>query len=649
VNDANLTDLERRVLVLAPTRRDAELTVEVLTKAGVPTFLCRNTAHLLNELDRGAATILVPEEVANRSSAGGLHQWLEHQPAWSDLPVLVLARSGADSATVAQVMEGAGNITVLERPMRVAALVSATRVALKARWRQYQIRDHIAERETTFRVEAFLASIVASSDDAIISKTLDGIILSWNAGAERIFGYTAQEAVGQPILMLIPPERADEETTLLDLLRRGQRIEHFETVRITKDGRRLDMSLTVSPVRAADGTIIAASKVARDISQRKQAEGALRDADRRKDEFLAILAHELRNPLAPIRNSLHLLRLDPGHEEVVHQATEMMERQVNHMVRLVDDLLEVSRITRGKIELRKEALEVAAIVEHALETSGPAIEGAGHALIVDVPPESMIVEGDPVRLAQVFANLLINAAKYTDPGGTITLAARVLDHHAVVSIKDTGVGIPAEQLPTIFDLFTQVDRHGGRAQGGLGIGLTLAKRLVEMHGGDIEARSDGPGRGSEFSVQLPLANSRPIGMRVAIPPRIASLDSQRILVVDDNRDSAESLGLLLRLLGADVSVAYSGPDALAAIESMKPAVAILDIGMPQMDGYQLARAIRAEPLLNDVILVALTGWGQDDDRALSRAAGFNHHLVKPADIDALRRLLRSINPAHVEE
>ncbi|HEY4100933.1 MAG TPA: PAS domain S-box protein [Gemmatimonadales bacterium] len=649
MNDANLTELERRVLVLAPTRRDAELTVEVLTKAGVTTFLCRSVTHLISELARGAATILVPEEVASRSNTGGLHEWLEHQPAWSDLPVLVLARSGADSATVAQVMEGAGNITVLERPMRVAALVSATRVALKARWRQYQIRDHIAERESTFRAEAFMASIVTSSDDAIISKTLDGIILSWNAGAERIFGYTAKEAIGQPILILIPPERADEETTLLDLLRRGQRIEHFETVRVTKDGRRLDMSLTVSPVRAADGTIIAASKVARDISQRKQAEAALRDADRRKDEFLAILAHELRNPLAPIRNSLHLLRLDPGHEEVVHQASEMMERQVNHMVRLVDDLLEVSRFTRGKIELRKEPLEVTAIIEHALETSGPAIEGAGHALIVDVPPESMIVEGDPVRLAQVFANLLINAAKYTDPGGTITLAARILDHHAVVSIKDTGVGIPPELLPTIFDLFTQVDRHGGRAQGGLGIGLTLAKRLVEMHGGDIQAHSDGPGRGSEFSVQLPLANSRPIGMRVAVPPRIASLDSQRILVVDDNRDSAESLGLLLRLLGAEVSVAYSGPEALVAIESVKPAVAILDIGMPQMDGYQLARAIRAEPLLNDVILVALTGWGQDDDRALSRAAGFDHHLVKPADIDALRRLLRSINPAHVEE
>jgi PAS domain S-box-containing protein len=645
VTNVPTEETERRVLVLAPTRRDASLTGEFLERAGVSAVICDTPATLLECLDAGAGAMLLPEEFLATASSAGIANWLEQQPPWSDLPVLILARPGADSAMVARAMDLFGNVTVLERPMRLASLVSAVRSALRARLRQCQIRDYLVMRERDLEAQSLLAAIVASSDDAIISKTLDGKILTWNSGAERIFGYSAAEAIGQPILLLIPPERFNEEAMLLDLLRRGQRIEHFETVRLARDGRRLEVSLTVSPVRGADGRIIAASKVARDISQRKQAEAALREASRRKDEFLAILAHELRNPLAPIRNSLHLLRLGTGGDEVVHHTTEIMERQVNHMVRLVDDLLEVSRITQGKIELRKEPIEVSTIVEHALETSGPAIEAARHALMLDVPPESMIVEGDPLRLAQVFANLLINAAKYTDPGGTIRLSASVSDHHVIVSVKDSGTGIARDQLATVFDLFTQVDRHGARAQGGLGIGLTLAKRLVEMHGGSVEARSEGLGHGSEFLVRLPLANSRPIGMRSAVPARDGSLPEQRILLVDDNEDSAESLGLLLRLLGAEVSVTYSGADALAAIAAAKPMVVVLDIGMPGMDGYEVARAIRAQQGLNDVILVALTGWGQDDDRALSRAAGFDHHLVKPADIDALRTLLRSIEPA----
>ncbi len=448
-------------------------------------------------------------------------EWLARQPPWSDLPVLVLARPGADSAAVAQAMDLLGNVTVLERPTRVAALVSAVRTALRARQRQYQIRGHLMAH--------------------------------------------------------------------------------------------------------------------------KRSEEALRDADRRKDEFLAILAHELRNPLAPIRNSLHILRLTSPNDPTAERVAEMMERQVNHMVRLVDDLLEVSRISRGKIELRKEPVEVAAVVRSAVETSRPLIEAGGHRLALAIPPEPLTLEGDPVRLTQVVANLLNNAAKYTDAGGRIWLTVRREGGEVAISVRDTGRGIPPDMLPRVFELFMQIDRQPSRAQGGLGIGLTLVKSLVEMHGGSVEAHSEGPGRGSEFVVRLPLSG---VGAPAHASPRAASpspvLAARRVLVVDDNRDAAESLDTLLQLLGADVQVAYSGPEALEALSTYKPSVVLLDIGMPGMDGHEVARRIRQRPESKDVTLIALTGWGQEEDRDRSQLAGFDHHLIKPADIDALQNLLVSL-------
>src|SRR5688572_14757068 len=353
---------EERVFILAPTGRDSTVTGAVLGRAGVACMFCHSVEELCEGLDTGAGAVLLAEEAVGQDQGDYLTEWLARQPPWSDLPVLVLARPGADSAAVALAMDLLGNVTVLERPMRVAALVSAVRTSLRSRQRQYQTRDYLAERERHMQAQALLGAIVATSDDAIVSKNLDGIILTWNAGAERLFGYSADEAVGKPITLVIPPERQDEERQLLQRLRRGERIDHFETVRVTKDGRLIDISLTVSPLRDTEGRVVGASKVARDITERRQAEAALRDIDRRKDEFLAILAHELRNPLAPIRNSLHILRLTSQHDPVGERVGDMMERQVNHMVRLVDDLLEVSRITRGKIELRKEPVEVAAVV-----------------------------------------------------------------------------------------------------------------------------------------------------------------------------------------------------------------------------------------------------------------------------------------------
>ena len=635
---------ERRLVVLAPTRKDGALTQSVLEKAGVSCVCCTDLDQACRELDAGAGALLLSEEAFAAQHDRCLIEWLARQPPWSDLPVLVLARTGATSAAVGAAIDLIGNVTVLERPMRVSAFVTAVRTALRARERQYQMRDYFAEREASLRAQALLAAIVASSDDAIVSKTLEGNILTWNIGAERLFGYSAAEVIGRPITLIIPPERQDEEPRLLERLRRGERIEHFETVRVTKDGRHIDVALTVSPVRDSTGRIIAASKVARDITQRKLTEAALREADRRKDEFLAILAHELRNPLAPIRNSLHLLRLIGQPDQEATELTELMERQVNHMVRLVDDLLEVSRITRGKIELRRELVEVAAVVRSAVETSRPLIEAAGHELVLSLPSEPLALHGDPVRLAQIFANLLNNAAKYTDAGGRITFTVRRDAEWVAISVRDTGMGITPEMLPRVFELFRQIERHAGHAQGGLGIGLTLVKSLVEMHGGSVEASSAGIGQGSEFVVRLPLARAE---WSADVPKTTISaplaFSPKRVLVVDDNRDAAESLGMLLKTLGANVEVVFSGAEALDVLESYRPAVVLLDIGMPGMDGYEVARRIRQQPGFQDVTLIALTGWGQDKDRHRSQKAGFNYHLTKPANVSVLETLLLSID------
>ena len=374
--------------------------------------------------------------------------------------------------------------------------------------------------------------------------------------------------------------------------------------------------------------------------QRLQLIDQLREADRRKDEFLATLSHELRNPLAPLRNSLHLLQL-AGSGGPAAPIREMMERQVNHLVRLVDDLLEMSRISRGTFELRKERVALGSIIQNAIETSDPLIQNAGHRLTVVLPEENLWVDGDPVRLAQILANLLNNAAKYTEAGGEIRIVTRREGSGAIISVRDNGAGISPDALPRLFEMFSRGDRGTGRDQGGLGIGLALARRLVEMHGGSISATSDGIGRGSEFIVRLPLAanQSGEDDLSIAGAPAIPR---KRILVVDDNRDSAESLGMLLEFLGADVKVALDGPGALEAYERYDPAVVLLDIGMPGMDGYEVARRIRTDFPNRDTAIVALTGWGQEEDRRRARAAGFDHHLIKPADVGALQALLGSL-------
>jgi PAS domain S-box-containing protein len=635
----------------------------------------------------------------------------------------------------------------------------------------------VTERRRAAEDRSRLAALIASSEDAIIGLTLDGVIVSWNPGAERLYGYSAADVCGRPFSLLFPPDHPNELSGTMEQLRLGKRAAPGEVVHVHKDGRRVDVSLSLSPVKDVSGAVTGAAAIGRDVTDRKRAEAklyeaegrfrqlaesinevfwmadpqfteilyvspayeriwgrscqslyeqprsfldavhpddrervrvsalekhsrgeatdeeyrvvrpdgsvrwvrdrafpvrdaagrvyrmagiaddvtekrraeeALKEVDRRKDEFLAMLAHELRNPLAPIRNALHILKMPGVDAATVERSREMMGRQVQQLVRLVDDLLDVSRVMRGKIELRQEQVELASVVARAVETAQPLIEAQGNELTICLPPESVPLRADPVRLAQVISNLLTNAAKYTEALGRIWLTAQRVGDAAVLRVRDNGIGIAPDMLSRIFELFVQADHATTRSQGGLGIGLTLVKSLVEMHHGTVEAHSPGLGRGSEFVVRLPvttLKQEEPSeSEKGEQPQRAASPSGRRLLVVDDNKDAADSLAMLLRLRGHEVRVAYDGSAALELVKGYRPDLVFLDIGMPDVDGYEVARRMRRQPGLENVRLAALTGYGQEEDRRLSREAALDHHLVKPVDPEVLEALLAGPEP-----
>jgi PAS domain S-box-containing protein len=926
-----------RVLVLAPTRADAKLSRSILTEAGLSCHICSSAYELGREVDAGAGAVLATEEVLIDADGHQVLQALRRQPQWSDVPILMLAAAGADSSNAAAAMERLSNVTILERPVRITTLVSSLRTALRARTRQYELRDRIealrlseerfklvaeaghdsiwdldlasgrlwstdfgyadlpssdggshaatvttdwetwsqrlhpddrervlrsfqegldgartswtdeyrllkpdgsyvyimdrahvvrsprgqplrtvgarmdiSERKRAEETRALHAAIVESSDDAIVSESMEGIILSWNAGAERLFGYKAAEAIGRPGMLHVPADRHEEELAIQSRLRGGHHIEHFETVRLRRDGGRIDVLLSVSPLRDGNGRVFGASRVAHDITRRKQAEQMLRrqaerlrllweaasvllttedpetmmrtlfakiaphfgldtyfnfmvnetgealylksctgvpqedmaglqrlefgqavcgtvaqrrvpivatdiqrsldpkvrlvkgygirayacnpliaegrllgtlsfasrtrdrfapdeiefmetichyvtvayervsfvqklrETDKRKDEFLATLSHELRNPLAPIRNALHIMHVTGNDGASAAQARGMMERQLHQMVRLIDDLLDVSRITKGKLELRKEEVRLADILGNAVETARPLIEAGRHELLQDITDKPVCVHADPVRLAQVFGNLLNNAAKYMEHGGRIWLSASLQGAEAVVSVRDAGMGIPREALPSIFDMFSQVEGSLERSQGGLGIGLTLVRQLVEMHGGAVEARSNGDGQGSEFIVRLPTV---PGPLREDEERRDsgeAGQSSCRVLVADDNVDAAESMSIMLQLMGNEVCTVHDGLQAVEQAETFRPDVALLDIGMPKLNGHDAARRIRGQSWGAGIVLAAMTGWGQDEDKRKAFEAGFDRHFTKPVDPADLRAFLGEV-------
>ena len=636
--------VDARTLILTPLGRDAQLIEAVLHESGFPCLVCPESTTLLREAADGCAAMLLVEEAMTPKLQAELDALLGAQPEWSDLPLLLLTGTGAASSTVRRVLERFSNVTVIERPVRVAALVSAVRVANRARQRQYEIRGRM-------EAQALLSALVTSSDDAILSTDLKGTITTWNAGAERLFGWPAEEAIGKSATILVPQDRMEETRFVLEDVPHGRRLVNHDSIRLRKDGSRVHVALTISPIVDARGRIVGASKIARDITERRRAEQALRaseealkEADRRKNEFLATLAHELRNPLAPIRNSLGLMSYAGTSSRELAYVKDVLERQVSHMVRLIDDLTEVSRITLGKIELQRESLPLRGVIQSAIETSQPILDAGQHELYVDFGDDDLVVDGDRVRLAQIFSNLLNNAAKYSEDGGPIWLTLRRDGAEATITVRDAGIGIAPEMLPRVFEMFTQLDNSPRRRHGGLGIGLTLVQNLVQLHGGRVDAASRGAGAGSEFVVRLPLATSAP---RAEVEPRDAqaALPRLRVLVVDDNRDAAESSSMLLEVLGAETRVVNDGGSALAALETFPADLVLLDLGMPGMDGYEVARRIRSDPAHRDLKLVAVTGWGQQEDRLRSHRAGFDHHLVKPTGVDALRAVMAGVRSA----
>ncbi len=478
--------------------------------------------------------------------------------------------------------------------------------------------------------EARFRNVIEANADGVVVVLRDGVIAYANPAATTLLNRRAEDLIGS--VFGIPVVAG--EITEIDVPRPPSefRVAELRVVETEWEGR---------PALLAS---------LRDVTERKRLEEHLRrqadelaEAAQRKDEFLAMLAHELRNPLAPILNAAQVMRLRYDDSEVLARMREVVEQQVRHLSRLVDDLLDVSRITRGKIQLRKEPVDLATIVSHAVQAARPVIEARGHSLSVLIAPEPMRLNADPTRLRQVLANLLDNASKYTNPGGTIAIDARPEGEEVVVRVRDNGIGIAPEMLPRVFELFTQADVSLDRSSGGLGIGLTLVKSLVLMHAGRIHLNSDGLGHGCEVVVRLPLqpiteptgaANRRDSDAR----PDAAPL---HILVIDDNKSAADTLSLLLQLSGHVTRVAYAGPEALDAAAAFRPDVALLDIGLPSMDGFEVARRLRHRPETQDVVLVAITGYGQEEIVQRAREAGFDHHLLKPLDLDKLLALLRA--------
>lgn len=501
--------MHRRIFICAPTGQDAALTARVFASVGIGSLVCDTLGDLVHQLEQpnqGMAAILLVEEVISGAGMRPLARYVENQPTWSDIPVLLLTRSGADSVDVQRAVEYLGNVTLLERPVRTIALIAATRSAIRARERQYQVRD----------------------------------------------------------------------------------------------------------------------------------------ADQRKDEFLATLAHELRNPLAPIRTSMGILEHLHPDSPAVTQLRQVVNRQVTHLTRLVDDLLDVARITSGKVVLKRNQIMLKAVIHHALEISGSGMEAKNHRLEVIEPDAPHVLDADHARLVQSVANLLVNAAKFTPPEGHIVLKATVEENTVTFSVKDNGIGLEPASIDRIFELFAQTPVPG-EAPTGLGIGLSLAKQFAEMHGGALHASSQGLNQGSEFVLTLPVVlegAQPPLADQPLTPPQPDLPGGRKILVVDDNVDAANTLEALLGMDGFEVSTVYNGVAAVASAKTFRPDVVVMDIGMPGMDGYDAARMIRQEAGSEKMVLIALTGWGQSSDIQRASQAGFDHHLVKPVDYETLMKCLQ---------
>jgi PAS domain S-box-containing protein len=626
---------ETRVLLLAPTAKDASASAALLGTGGVNSHTCRTVAEVCARLVEGAGAIVVPEEAVLNGRGEELSRALNVQPPWSSLPVIILTAAGPDSAVKVRTILELGDVTLLKRPLEVVTFVNAVRAALRDRERQYRVRDHLTERKA-------VEEVLLEKDEHLRFSLAAGRLGSWEVDLDTgwmecsdickaNYGRSAGTDFNyQELFEAIHPDDREKVRAAVDAAKAGLRDYDIEYRTVWPDG-----SLHWVLVRGRLTRAARMSGVSLDITERKKAEEDLRDADRKKDDFIALLAHELRNPLAPIRNGLQVMRLAGGDVNAVATVRAMMDRQLTHMVRLVDDLLDVSRISRKKMELRRDRVLLADAINAAVETARPMIEAAGHDLQISLSPGPVFLDADLTRLSQVFSNLLTNSAKYTEHGGRIRLAAERRTGEVVVSVRDNGIGIPATALATIFDMFSQVDRSVERSTGGLGIGLALVKGLVEMHGGTVTAESEG--RGSTFTVRLPLADEAAERGADAVPCK--GHGARRVLVVDDNRDGAATLAMMLKLLGDEVRTAHDGLAAIEVAELFQPEVILMDVGMPRLNGLETTRRIREKEWGQSIAIFALTGWGQDGDRERSLEAGCNGHMVKPVQLSDLEQAI----------
>ncbi len=522
----------------------------------------------------------------------------------------------------------------------------------------------ITERRRAEQTRALLAQIVDSSDDAILSKSLEGTITSWNHAAERMFGWNADEAIGESITLIIPPELRDEETMILSRLRQGQRIEHFETIRVAKDGRRLNVSLTVSPVRNKYGEIIGASKIARNITSRVRAEEersillaserAAREraeaASRAKDEFVAMISHEIRSPLNAIMGWSQMLRQGTLDQTATKNALESIERNARAQAQLVSDLLDISRVITGKLRINARPVDITTALDSALEAIRPAADARQITIAVEREPYATVVTGDTDRLQQVFWNLLSNAVKFTPRNGRVEIKIARSDSQLGITVSDTGAGISPEFLPFIFERFTQADTTTARKHAGLGLGLAIVRHIVELHGGTISAESEGVGKGTSFHISLPVRALRrqevaPPGPRGAVNALTEeiTLDDVRVLIVDDEAETRDLLKIMLASHGAEVMTSASAAEALPQMDAWKPDVLVSDIGMPVLDGYAFIKRVRAlDSAQRKIPAIALTAYARAEDRMRALAAGFQMHVPKPVEASELVMVIASL-------
>jgi PAS domain S-box-containing protein len=637
---------ERKVLVLPPTRRDGDVTCALLRDVGLDCDVVTNANVLASRISAPVGAVVLTDAVVGDPGLPLVLAAIGSQPKWSDVPVILLSRPEAQSELDKKRFEKLTNLTLLDRPTSSRALVSAVAAAVRARERQYQIRDQMASllaadaalRESAERMS--LGVQVAGLALAEVDYEMQEMRLS--AEASRLFGLGEEPVTVRrtAFIAAVHPDDRDEVSRRLWKPAAAQDIDPpaIDYRVLWPDGRVRWVSQRHHIVQDTLDRNMRAMIVALDATEQKNAE-------RRKDEFLATLAHELRNPLAPIRTGLQALAR-PGGEGTAASIRAIMERQLAQMVRLIDDLLDVSRISSGKVVLQRSRVDLRSISELAIEASLPFITAGHHKFIADLPEAPVWVDGDPSRLAQVLSNLLNNAAKYTAEGGEIKLSLGTEEVHALVRVQDNGVGIPKEMLNEVFDMFTQVNRTLDRAQGGLGIGLSLVRRLTELHGGKVFAHSEGLGHGSVFTVRLPLMAPSEVTQPASGGPKAetAKASRLRILVIDDIPDVADVMQMLLDLEGFETRVAYSGAVALQIAKEFSPDVIFCDIGLPEMDGHEIARRMRADPAIASAILIALTGWGAEGELRKTRESGFDFHMVKPVDTNALLELLSQIQP-----